>query len=162
MNHPCPHAVGLPPVPAPRDVCEDCVEEGSQWVHLRQCFTCHRTLCCNDSPKQHMTHHWEATGHPVMRTVEPGEDWVWCFADEATIRETADGWATYQPFVVLGTEEAAAYVVAGGSVDPGPDLVTEDGFPLGDWFGYVRETHAAGGLDPHDAAAIEAIPGWRW
>jgi hypothetical protein len=162
MSTACTHAAGLPSFTPPRDVCETCVEQGSEWVHLRQCLTCHRTLCCNDSPKQHMTHHWEETGHPVMRSVEPGETWVWCFVDEATIRETADGWETYHPFIVRGTELAAEHLAAGGSVDPGQDTVADDGFPLGDWFGYVREAHANNKLDRHDVAAIEAIPGWRW
>lgn len=162
MSNPCPHAAGLPPAPPPKDVCETCVEQGGQWVHLRQCLTCHQTLCCNDSPNQHMFHHAADTGHPVMRSAEEGESWVWCFIDEATIRETPEGWETYHPFVVNGTEYAAEHLAAGGSIEPGHDIVTEDGFPLGDWAEYVREAHASGKLDPRDVAAIEAIPGWRW
>jgi CPA1 family monovalent cation:H+ antiporter len=74
---------------APRDVdsevegvCQDCVEEGlTTWVHLRRCLDCGRMACCDSSPRQHASKHFEATGHPVMRSAEAGEDWRWCFVD---------------------------------------------------------------------------------
>jgi Zn-finger in ubiquitin-hydrolases and other protein len=162
MHHPCSHVPDLSAVPAPRDVCEVCVEEGSSWVHLRQCLTCHRTLCCNDSPKRHMSGHAEATGHPVMRTVEPGEDWIWCFADDATVRPVDGGWETYSPFLVTGIEAFADHLAEGGSPAPATSFHTSWGFPLGEWLGYVRKLRASGELDPRDAAEIEAIPGWTW
>jgi hypothetical protein len=161
MRQGCVHAASIQPVPAPRDVCEACIVEGTEWVHLRQCLVCGQTLCCNDSPRRHMTGHWEATGHPVMRNASPGEKWTWCFVDDAPIRPAGDAWETFDPFVEAGTEVAASHYAA-GVADPGPDFVSDDGFPLGDWVAYVRDAHGAGDLDPADVAAIEAIPGWRW
>ena len=66
MHEPCSHGDSIADVSAPRDVCEACVEIGSTWVHLRQCLTCGRTLCCDDSPNRHMSAHWRETGHPVI------------------------------------------------------------------------------------------------
>ncbi len=162
MRHECPHAAGLTPPPAPLDVCEVCIEEGSTWVHLRQCLTCYRTLCCDDSPRKHMSAHARATQHPLMRTVEPGEAWIWCFADNALVRQTEHGWETYDGFVEAGIHVFGGHVQGGGSPDIGDDFQTERGFPLGPWAGYVRELRGSGDLDPSDAAAIEALPGWRW
>ncbi len=74
---------------APRDAdsrvereCEDCVRDGfTQWVHLRKCLQCGHMACCDSSPRQHASKHFEETGHPVMRSAEPGEEWRWCFVD---------------------------------------------------------------------------------
>ena len=64
-------------------VCEECIKIGSDWVHLRTCQTCGVTLCCDDSPQQHMTKHYHATAHPVIISSEPGERWLWCYKHEA-------------------------------------------------------------------------------
>jgi len=162
VSQQCVHMVGLAPVAAPLDVCEACVREGSTWFHLRQCLVCGQTLCCDNSPKQHMSHHYRSDGHAVMRAASPGEDWVWCFADDAMIRETPDGWAGYDPFIVNGVAVATEHLASGGALRPDPDFTTDDGLPIGDWFAYVRELHDAGDLDPIDVAAIEAIPGFAW
>jgi hypothetical protein len=68
--------------PPPLDVCPACVEIGATWVHLRQCLNCGRTGCCDNSPNRHATAHFHATGHPMMRSAQPREDWRWCFIDE--------------------------------------------------------------------------------
>ena len=162
MHEACSHTGATAAVGSPRDVCEACVEIGGTWVHLRQCLTCGRTLCCNDSPNRHMTAHFNESGHPVMRGASSGEEWVWCFVDEAMVRPTARGWETYDPFIDSGTAVAKQHLEAGGTPDPAEDLVTQVGFPLGDWFAYVRELRRDGELDPGDAAAIEALPGWHW
>jgi hypothetical protein len=162
MHEGCSHTGAINPVAAPRDVCERCVEVGSTWVHLRQCVTCARTLCCNDSPNRHMTAHFGETGHPIMRGADPGDQWTWCFADDAMIRPTAAGWETYDPFVEAGFPMAQRHLEGGGTADPGEDLVTPEGFPLGDWFAYLRELHDAGELDASDATRAQALPGWRW
>jgi hypothetical protein len=62
--------------------CEDCLAMGSGWVHLRLCLVCGHVGCCDDSPNRHATRHFHATGHPVMRSFEPGESWGWCYVDE--------------------------------------------------------------------------------
>jgi hypothetical protein len=77
----CEHLDPEPPVDAPLGVCSDCVETGSEWVHLRQCLTCGRTGCCDLSPNRHATAHFHATAHPMIRTAQPEEDWWWCYPD---------------------------------------------------------------------------------
>ncbi|HEX7740291.1 MAG TPA: Na+/H+ antiporter [Marmoricola sp.] len=64
--------------------CEDCIREGTTWVHLRVCLTCGHVGCCDSSPMRHATAHFHETGHPVMRSAEEGETWRWCFVDELT------------------------------------------------------------------------------
>lgn len=62
--------------------CQECVEEGIAWVHLRMCLTCGHVACCDSSPRRHADAHYRHTTHPVMRSVEPGEAWRWCYVDE--------------------------------------------------------------------------------
>jgi CPA1 family monovalent cation:H+ antiporter len=61
--------------------CEDCLREGSTWVHLRLCLDCGHVGCCDSSPRRHATQHFQQTQHPVIRSYEPGENWRWCFVD---------------------------------------------------------------------------------
>jgi hypothetical protein len=62
--------------------CEDCLREGTRWLHLRMCQVCGHVGCCDDSPRRHATAHFHATDHAVIRSAEPGETWSWCFVDE--------------------------------------------------------------------------------
>jgi hypothetical protein len=62
--------------------CSDCLKIGSRWVHLRMCMICGHVACCDDSPNRHATAHHRATAHPIIRSLEPGEDWYWCYEDE--------------------------------------------------------------------------------
>ena len=62
--------------------CKECLETGGWWVHLRRCAQCGHIGCCDTSPSQHATHHYHASGHPVIRSFEVGEAWRWCFVDE--------------------------------------------------------------------------------
>jgi uncharacterized UBP type Zn finger protein len=66
--------------------CEECLAGGGRWVHLRMCQTCGRIGCCDDSPNRHATAHYHSTGHPIIRSAEPGEDWSWCYLDEVMLR----------------------------------------------------------------------------
>ncbi len=66
--------------------CKDCLAAGGAWVHLRICLECGHVGCCDSSPNRHATAHHEATGHPIMRSIEPGEQWAWCFDDEVAMR----------------------------------------------------------------------------
>lgn len=66
-------------------VCEECVRLGTKWVHLRTCQTCGQTLCCDSSPEQHMTHHFQSTHHPVVISSEPGERWMYCYAHQQIV-----------------------------------------------------------------------------
>jgi uncharacterized UBP type Zn finger protein len=65
--------------------CEDCVKTGDTWVHLRECLACGHVGCCDSSKNKHATKHFKATGHPVMRSAEPGEEWGWCYVDEVMV-----------------------------------------------------------------------------
>ena len=62
--------------------CEDCLKQGGRWVHLRMCLVCGHVGCCDSSPNKHATAHYHETGHPIVRSVEPGESWRWCYADK--------------------------------------------------------------------------------
>ena len=63
-------------------VCEECVKSGDRWVHLRLCMVCGQVGCCDSSKNKHATKHFRATKHPIMRSIEPGESWVWCYVDK--------------------------------------------------------------------------------
>jgi EmrB/QacA subfamily drug resistance transporter len=62
--------------------CEDCLREGTTWVHLRKCLRCGHIGCCDESPRRHASQHWHASSHPLVQSFQPGEDWVWCYPDE--------------------------------------------------------------------------------
>jgi hypothetical protein len=62
--------------------CAECLRIGGEWVHLRMCQSCGQVGCCDSSPNQHASKHALAEGHPILRSVEPGEDWSWCVIDE--------------------------------------------------------------------------------
>jgi len=65
-------------------VCQRCIDEGYEWVALRQCLECGNVACCDSSVMQHATKHFQDTTHPVMETAEPGEDWRWCYVHHTT------------------------------------------------------------------------------
>lgn len=62
--------------------CEECLQMGSEWVHLRLCRTCGHVGCCDDSPNRHATRHFHATRHPIIEGYDPPEGWGWCYVDE--------------------------------------------------------------------------------
>ena len=64
------------------DGCHECLATGDRWVHLRMCQECGHVGCCDSSPNKHATAHHGATGHPIVRSFEPGEDWFWCYPDD--------------------------------------------------------------------------------
>jgi len=79
----CSHISGLTTVtPSKKYECEECVKTGDEWVHLRVCQTCGVTLCCDNSINRHATRHAQATGHPVIASAEPGEQWLYCYPDD--------------------------------------------------------------------------------
>lgn len=82
----CTHLGSVVPVEPSAPGCEDCLRTGSEWVHLRICMSCGHVGCCDDSPNRHAGKHNVATGHPVMRSIEPNETWGWCYADGLTLR----------------------------------------------------------------------------
>jgi uncharacterized UBP type Zn finger protein len=78
----CAHIDRITGVSPPSPGCEECLATGGQWVHLRMCQTCGHVGCCDNSPGRHATAHFRLTGHPLIRSFEPGEDWFWCYVDE--------------------------------------------------------------------------------
>ena len=84
----CSHLDSIEITELPEEVagCEDCLATGGVWLHLRICLTCGHVGCCDDSPGRHATAHHAASEHELIRSLEPGEDWVWCFADELAMR----------------------------------------------------------------------------
>jgi K+:H+ antiporter len=79
----CPHFATIKHHVKPHtNGCEECLKMGDTWVHLRLCMHCGHVGCCDDSKNRHARKHWHAAQHPIVRSLEPGEDWGWCFADE--------------------------------------------------------------------------------
>lgn len=80
----CTHLdqIELTELPEPLLGCEDCLNIGARWVHLRMCLTCGKIGCCDSSPNRHARQHAAADGHPLVRSAEPGEDWDYCFVDD--------------------------------------------------------------------------------
>jgi uncharacterized UBP type Zn finger protein len=84
----CTHLDSITVTQLPESVegCEDCLREGGAWLHLRICLSCGHVGCCDDSPARHASAHARDNAHHLIRSLEPGEDWVWCFADEVAMR----------------------------------------------------------------------------
>jgi uncharacterized UBP type Zn finger protein len=82
MSDPCGHLDLINDVQPSADGCEDCLATGGRWVHLRLCLTCGHVGCCDSSPNKHATAHFHSSDHPLVQSFEPGENWVWCYADE--------------------------------------------------------------------------------
>lgn len=80
----CTHLdhVKITKLPESVDGCEDCLREGTQWVHLRLCLECGHVGCCDNSPERHATRHFQSSEHPIIRSIEPGEEWSWCYVDD--------------------------------------------------------------------------------
>jgi uncharacterized UBP type Zn finger protein len=83
----CSHLDQISITALPDDIagCEDCLRIGGRWLHLRMCTSCGHIGCCDSSPNRHATAHANETGHPVIRSAEPGEDWFWCYPDEVAL-----------------------------------------------------------------------------
>jgi uncharacterized UBP type Zn finger protein len=83
----CTHLDEVAVLELPAEVagCEDCLRTGGKWLHLRICLVCGHVGCCDDSPNRHATAHYHGTSHPIIRSLEPGEDWSWCYADQVAL-----------------------------------------------------------------------------
>jgi uncharacterized UBP type Zn finger protein len=82
MKDTCAHLDEIQDVTPSAAGCEDCLRDGGRWMHLRLCLTCGHVGCCDSSPNKHATKHYHSTRHPLIRSFEPGEEWVWCYVDE--------------------------------------------------------------------------------
>ncbi len=84
-NNPCTHLSLIRDVTPSADGCEDCLKTGDTWVHLRLCLICGHVGCCDDSKNKHAAKHFHATGHPLMRPFDTGDQWVWCYVDKVAL-----------------------------------------------------------------------------
>ena len=89
MTPTCTHLDGIRVLQTTKRYCEDCVKLGHAWVHLQLCMSCGHVACCDSSPDRHASAHYHATGHPLVRSIEPGESWIWCYRDEMMAGEVA-------------------------------------------------------------------------
>lgn len=85
MNSQCTHLRQVHDVTPSADGCEDCLKTNDKWVHLRLCMTCGHVGCCDDSKNKHATKHFHSTGHPVIRSFEPQEEWGYCYKDNSFV-----------------------------------------------------------------------------
>jgi uncharacterized UBP type Zn finger protein len=81
----CHHLKEIRPVEPRAAGCEECLKSGDSWVHLRACLSCGHVGCCDSSKNKHATRHFHATQHPLIKSLEPGEDWTWCYVDETVL-----------------------------------------------------------------------------
>lgn len=88
MTQNCTHLEQIEnPAPKTPDGCEECLETGDKWVHLRLCEICGHIGCCDSSKNKHATKHFHQTNHPIIKSFEKGEDWGWCYVDELMIEQ---------------------------------------------------------------------------
>jgi CPA2 family monovalent cation:H+ antiporter-2 len=81
----CTHLAQVRKVTPGTRGCEECLRTGDRWVHLRLCMTCGHVGCCDSSKNKHATKHFRATEHPIVRSLEPGDEWGWCYVDEVML-----------------------------------------------------------------------------
>ena len=87
----CAHLGHLKLTETEKHGCEECLRTGDVWVHLRMCLECGQVGCCDSSKNQHATRHFQASHHPLIRSIEPGEAWVWCYVDAMSPGELRHG-----------------------------------------------------------------------
>jgi len=101
----CTHLdhVHITELPEEVEGCVDCLATGGKWLHLRICLECGHVGCCDNSPARHATAHAHTAAHPVIRSLEPGERWCWCYEDEvAFVLEGLRGETRIPPSPLLG------------------------------------------------------------
>jgi uncharacterized UBP type Zn finger protein len=82
MKNHCTHLDQIKIKNTETHVCEECVQMGDTWVHLRLCLTCGHVGCCDSSKNKHATKHFHKVHHPLIRSIELGESWIWCYVDQ--------------------------------------------------------------------------------
>ena len=85
MSVTCTHLDQIREVTPSGDSCQDCLQTGDWWVHLRLCMSCGYVGCCDDSKNKHATKHSRSSHHPIVTSLEHGEYWSWCYVDEVAL-----------------------------------------------------------------------------
>ena len=85
MSGTCEHIEEIQDVTPSSRGCQECLQTGDSWVELRICETCGHVGCCDSSKNKHATRHFHETGHPIIKSFQPGEDWGWCYVDKLYI-----------------------------------------------------------------------------
>lgn len=85
----CEHVKRIKITTTSKRGCEECLRMGDEWVHLRLCLECGHVGCCDSSKNRHATKHYHRTRHPLIRSIEPGETWMWCYVDDMSPGELA-------------------------------------------------------------------------
>jgi hypothetical protein len=98
----------------------------------------------------------------MVQTLQPGQDWVWCYVDEVTLRQADGGWVEVDLFYEAGIAYMRDHVQSGADPNVEEDFVFGRGFPLGRWVAEMRRRKGAGELTADQEAQIDALPGWRW
>ena len=93
----CSHLDQIADVTPSSNGCIDCMAIGDRWFHLRVCMTCGHVGCCDSSKNKHASAHAGETGHPIVESFEPGEDWLWCFVDELMFEMEGTPSLSYDP-----------------------------------------------------------------
>jgi hypothetical protein len=81
----CSHLDQARPVAPKSNGCEECTKLGEKWVALRMCLVCGHVGCCDSTDGHHATRHFQTSGHAVMKSIEPGDDWRWCYIDKTYV-----------------------------------------------------------------------------
>jgi uncharacterized UBP type Zn finger protein len=89
MKRACTHLDQVEFTTTTKHGCEECLKMGDSWVHLRLCMVCGHVGCCDSSKNKHATKHFHKLKHPVVRSIEPGESWIWCYEDEDIVGEVS-------------------------------------------------------------------------
>src|SRR6266536_1103052 len=105
----CKHTDQIKITKTEKHVCEDCVKTGDTWVHLRLCLSCGHVGCCDSSNNRHATKHFKSSKHALMRSIEPGEAWMWSYVDEISPGELD---AAYARNRAVAEDDAALSKVA--------------------------------------------------
>ena len=159
----CAHLDTVTAVPDGGNACPTCVAMGSTWVNLRQSMACGQVGCCDSSPNTHATKHHKATGHPIIRSIMPGQDWMWFYPDELQFRKVDADYIAVDAFFEAGLWFIGQHLESGRTLaDVDPELIVGDGFPLGTWLATYRDRGQRDDLRADERAALESVPGWTW